>query len=197
MKMNLALVLLMTMFSGVALGNTTSVDLDLKIKAKEHYQLNDDKFVKLYDITTGTVRFQVVVNGALVADATQPVNERSEVKGEVTIEVLDKNFVRVIDQSVQQDGTQLNINQIVKADIKKGLTGKVKSISISKDEYLALYQEVLERNGINQLRALNIDTEEASISTSLNASGLTCEAEQKSLSCIVNVDMKLNITAKE
>ncbi|GAB4016028.1 MAG: hypothetical protein Fur0010_15530 [Bdellovibrio sp.] len=196
MTSKLAALVLFSTLSFSAIASTIGVDLNVDLKSQENYQLQSNKFVKIYDVAAGNVSVKITVDDTEVVNATEPVSERENATGEVSIEVLDNNYVRLIDNALTE-GRRNNINQIVKAEIKKSFTGKIKSIKISQDDYLAVYKEVLERVGMSKLSQLNIQDENARISTSIDVSGLSCEVEKTAMTCQVNVKMNIGISAQD
>lgn len=196
MKSKIVALLILSSLSFSAFCSTIRVDLNVDLKSQENYQLQSNKFVKIYDVATGNVSMKITVDDTEVVNATEPVNARENVTGEVSIEVLDNNYVRLIDNALTE-GRRNNINQVVKAEIKRSITGKIKSIKIGKDDYLAVYKEVLERVGLSKLSQLNIQDENASISTSIDVSGLTCEVDKAAMTCQVNVTMNIGISTEQ
>jgi hypothetical protein len=172
------------------------VNLDVDVSSQENYQFQGNKFVKLYEIGSGNVSLKVTLDENTLLDAKEAINERVNASGEVSIEVLDSQYIRLRDNALVA-GRRNNLDQVVKADIKKTLLGKIKSIRISKEDYLAVYKEVLERAGMYRLSQLNIKEENASMTSSLDVSDLDCNVEKNSMTCGLNVVIKIALSASK
>lgn len=177
-----------------------SMALTIQIKADIdadtlYKKIGKDTYQKSYSLMSGEARVIVSQDGQIMVNQAQAVNEREDSSGIKLIKVLGKKSVRIVDQEVSDDGYQSNIDAEVSAKVKKRFGGSLKSISIDKNQLLALYKAELERSGINQLRSLNIDTEELKLSTSIELSGMECKASDDTLNCFENVEM--TITASD
>ena len=170
------------------------VNLDADVSSQENYQFQGNKFVKLYEVGSGNVSLKVTLDENVLIDAKEAINQRVNATGEVSIEVLDGQYIRLRDNALVA-GRRNNLDQIVKADIKKTLLGKIKSIRISKEDYLAVYREVLERAGMDRLSQLNIRDENASISSSLDGSDFNCIVEKNAMTCGLNVILNIALSA--
>ena len=134
----------------MALTVQIKVDMDSDTLYRE---VAKNTFQKSYSLVSGEARVIVIQDGNVLANQAQDINERDEASGINIIKVLDKSTVQIVDQEVGDDGHQTDINAVVQAKIKKSFTGRLKTISVSKAEYLALYKKELERAGLNQLRS--------------------------------------------
>tara|TARA_R110002072_G_scaffold534_6_gene3858 strand:- start:36678 stop:37265 length:588 start_codon:yes stop_codon:yes gene_type:complete len=178
----------------MALTVQIKVDMDSDTLYRE---VAKNTFQKSYSLVSGEARVIVIQDGNVLANQAQDINERDEASGINIIKVLDKSTVQIVDQEVGDDGHQTDINAVVQAKIKKSFTGRLKTISVSKAEYLALYKKELERAGLNQLRSLNIDTDELKLSTSIDISGLDCKAKDSNLNCAQNIEMTITASDDE
>lgn len=195
MKNKFITLALLATFSFPVFATEIGVNLDLDVSSKENYQLQANKFVKLYEVATGNVALKVTVDENVLVDAKEAINERINVNGEVSIEVLDSEYIRLKDTSMVA-GRRNNIDQVVKADIKKSFLGKIKSIRVSKEDYLAVYKEVLERAGLDRLSQLRIKDDTASISSTLDVSDLDCGVDKSAMTCDIKVAMKISVSAR-
>lgn len=161
-----------------------SIQITVDATGKSYYEnQGNNSFVKSYGLVTGKAVVKVSERGQVLANQAQDINEREDSKGLKMIEVLNKSTIRLVDQEIDQQGHQSDINAIVNAKIKTKLGGKLKSIKIEKEELLALYKDELERSGINQLRNLNINTDEVKLSTKIEMSDMECSNDKDRLVC--------------
>lgn len=195
MKNKLLTLALLSCISLPVFASEVGISLDVDVASKANYRLEENKFVKLYEVGTGNASLKVTVDGNILVDAKEVINDRVNASGEVSIEVLDGEFIRLIDKSITA-GRRNNIDQIVKADIKRTFLGKIKAIKVSKDDFLAVYREVLERMGMDRLSRLKIKDNKASISSSLDVSDLDCGVDKNSMVCDIKIDMKIDISSR-
>ncbi|MEH0862577.1 hypothetical protein [Halobacteriovorax sp. DPLXC-1] len=93
------------------------------------------------------------------------------------IEVVSKDEVRLIDD-------ESGINTIVKADVKKSLFGRVKSVYVSSEELEAALKPVLDAQGLDLAKGFHMKTDEGSFSMDYKVSAMECnEVEKNELEC--------------
>jgi len=181
-KWIMGFMVLATMSSAYAI--EYKLNLDVKMNSHEFYQIEQKtgKYYRVYSIVSTNTHVLMKADEAIIADVTEPKSERLDETAEYSIQPVGRNTVRLIDQSVI-NGKKLNIDVIVKADIDRTFTGKVKSIKIASEEILALYQDVLEEVGFNTLRGMNIQMKDAEISTESQMKAIECVVQKETMSC--------------
>lgn len=179
-RLTFALCLLLT-FSSFA---KNKIELSIQLKGQDVYAMNGSKLKGDHSLIAG----QFVVQGR--ADG-QSINLRqgiptTKVPNGTEMEVVDKKTVRLIEAA---HGIDANM----RAKVKKSLSGKLKKISIDSEEYLAAMKPVLEESGLQLLRSLQIQADDAKLETRVDISDIECEADNGDMVCESEVEIYIGV----
>lgn len=179
-RLAFALCLLLT-FSSMA---KNKIELTLQMRGQDVYSIEGSMLKGDHSMLAG----QFVVQGR--ADG-QSINLRqgiptTKVPNGTNMEVLDKKTVRLIEAA---HGVDANM----RAKVKKSFTGKLKKISIKSEEYLAAMKPVLEESGLDILRSLQIQADDAKLETRVDVSDIECEADGRDMICDSEVEIYIGV----
>lgn len=180
-KLVFALALLLT-FSSFASNNLT---LELKIVGKDFYSILDNHLFGSYSKISGHFNVSGTIDGQRL-NLGQAIPS-SEVENKTYINILDKNAVKIVEE-------KSGISGVAKAKVKKSFGGKIKSLTISKEEYLSVMGPILEQSGLDLLTQMQIEADDAKLSTSMDLSDIECVRLGELLRCDSELTLIINVS---
>lgn len=161
--------------------------LSLQLNGVDVYRMNRSEFDGDFSRVTGKLELAVEQDGEFQnfeqSLPIQQINNESQLK-------LSSNRINIV---MASEG----INATVPALVKKSITGKVRSLKISSEDYLSALRPILEKQGLDVLQGLNLYTEDFKLSTSLQASDYECSvSEVGDLECASSVNIRISATVK-
>lgn len=181
--------LLLCLISLIALNvHADSVVMKLNLKGDDLYNISGDTLNGVGSLIKGSFSVRGNLNGQNI-DVAQAIPV-SKMPNDTQMIIKDKNTVEVIDATEE-------INGDVRAKVKKSIFGKLKSIQIDSDSYLALMRPALEASGFSFLSQLNISADEGSISSHIEVSDIDCEADGNQVSCSSDIEIKISIISND
>ncbi len=111
-------------------------------------------------------------------------------KNKTDLILKSKNSVQIVSKEHSIDGE-------AQAEVDTSVFGKLKGLKIKERDYLAVMQPILEESGYNQLKALELTTDELNFSTRITSSDYSCIALSRSeVKCDSNVVIEISISTQ-
>lgn len=173
------------LFSAASLAARTQLNVSLELVGTDTYDISGNKLIG----NASSVKGYFMVKG--IADG-----QEIEISNAVPAQMAPNDTVMTVlnKSQVQVEEEMYGINTVAQASIKKSLGGKIKKLSISKDEYLRVYEPILRASGLSLLQQLKVSSEEGSVEFSYDASGVECEKENKQqLSCVSTFAIDISV----
>lgn len=179
-KLAFTLAVLMT-FSSFA---SNQITLNLQLKGQDYYTVNGDKLTGDHSRIQGSFNISGIIDGQRL-NVGQAIPS-TQAPNNTIVEILDKKAVRIIER-------EHGISGVAKANVKKSW-GKLKGLSITEEEYLSVMGPVMEQSGIDLLRQLQIQSDDASIESSIELSDINCEKVADLMRCDSEFELIIKIS---
>lgn len=176
MKKTLAVLALSLSFASVSLAAETSIALTIKThETLILRKVTKTSFSKISQNAVGSAKVNFISGSQVKELYSQEINETDNTSA-LTLEATGKNVLKVVDEKEQ-------INQEVKAEIKKSLLGSIKTIKIDSATMQGLYAKSMKKSGLDVLKNLRIFGKGSALRSSLTTTDLNCSAEGDLLVC--------------
>ena len=111
---------------------------------------------------------------------------------------IDNDIVMKIDGNrVRYTSAESGIDTVVPAKVSKSFTGKIRGMNITSEDVLILMKPVLEKQGLDLLRNLNIESDDVKLSFSFDTSDYNCiQNDIKDMECSSSIEMRISATEK-
>lgn len=174
-KLLFSLCLLLT-FSSFA---KNKIELVIKLNGQDYYSINKDKL----NGVESRIKGEFIIRG--MADG-QSINLRqgiptTQAPNTTNMEILGKKRVRIMESTHGVDAQ-------VRAKVKKRF-GKLRGLEIISEEYLLAMKPVLEQSGLDLLRNLQIQADDARVETNIDISDIDCAVDADELVCDSDVEV--------
>lgn len=164
--------------------HAASISLKLSADADSLYFQNKDTFTHEYTNFGGKLEINISEGDRSFNNTVNIPTERDKSTGLKSVTILKDNLVQFVDQLKSENGKQTNINEKVRAEIrKKGLFGKLTGLTIKSKELEALYADDIKELGLDQLKNFTASTEDLHIETNVIFSDMNCEIQSGGMQC--------------
>ncbi len=159
--------------------------LELNLNSSEVYRIDKNSVSGKDAIIKGNFAIRGVLEGQSI-NFEQAI-PATAAQNNIEMIIIDAQTVEVVDR-------QNGIRGQVRANVKRSMLGRLKSIDIDSDSYLALMRPVLEKSGFDFLSQLNIAGDGYSVSSNVDVSETNCDADGDQLTCESEARITISIS---
>lgn len=161
----------------------SKMEVTINLAGSDYYNISRSTLTGDISLIKGNFTIKGNVEGESI-EISQAIPSQ-QAPNQTKLEVLNRNSVEIIEG-------QYGIKGVAKAEVKKSF-GKLKSISISRDSYLAVMRPVFEQSGLDLLKNLRLSDSTARLETDINITDIDCAREADQLKCDSEVSIRISV----